>query len=112
MSPKTLWPFFHCGELWNSVHHTAYEDEDEDLEPAAAIMAEKMLVSSFLGACTILCINLIAPSMLFCWMLDDGEIEIPSDEEYNGWYFYVPKILDIYLVCYRKNHLKFNIIFI
>ena len=35
--------------------------------------------------------------------LDDGQIEIPSDEEYNGWYCYVPKFLDIYLVYYRKN---------
>ena len=28
---------------------------------------------------------------------DDGVIEISSDEEYNGWYHYVPKFLDIYL---------------
>ena len=24
MSSKTLWPFFHCGQLQNSVHYKAY----------------------------------------------------------------------------------------
>jgi hypothetical protein len=54
MSPKTLWPFFHRGELQNSVHHKAYckgcvayhliqanlVEQLEDLDPAAAILAE------------------------------------------------------------------------
>jgi hypothetical protein len=50
MSPKTLWPFFHCGELQNSVHHKAYcngcvsyliqanlMEQLEDLDPVAAV---------------------------------------------------------------------------
>ena len=54
MSPKPLWPFFHHGELQNSVHHKAYckgcviyhliqanlVEQQEDLDPAAAILAE------------------------------------------------------------------------
>ena len=54
MSQKSLWPYFHCGELQNSVHHKAYckgcvsyhlmqaqlLEELEDLDSAATILAE------------------------------------------------------------------------
>jgi len=55
MSQKSLWSFFHRGELQNSVHYKAYckgcvdyhlihanlSEEPEELDPAAAILAEK-----------------------------------------------------------------------
>jgi hypothetical protein len=85
MSPKTLWPFFHRGELQNSVHHKAYckgcvayhlmwanlVEQLEDLDPAAAILAENVRFAAgelFSGTYAILCIKFIVPSMFFCWI--------------------------------------------
>jgi hypothetical protein len=85
MSPKTLWPFFHRGELQNSVHHKAYckgcvayhlmranlVEQLEDLDPAAAILAENARFAAgelFSGTYAILCIKFIVPSMFFCWI--------------------------------------------
>ena len=76
MSPKTLWPFFHCGKLQNSVNHKAYckgcvtyhliqanlTEQLEDLNPAAAILAENAQFAAGELLFRHLCINLIVPS--------------------------------------------------
>jgi hypothetical protein len=69
MSLKTLWPFFHCGKLQNSVNHKAYHliqanltEQLEDLDPAAAILAENAQFAAGELLFRHLCINLIVPS--------------------------------------------------
>ena len=79
MSPKTLWPFFHHGELQNSVHHKAYckdcvayhlmwanlVEQLEDLDPATAILAKNAQFATgelFLGIYAILCIFFLCPA--------------------------------------------------